>query len=268
MTSDEGVGLPVVILGLIIAAALFVPAVSEVVFQWVPATVSVITGVEMEGDVRYISEAGFEKEIVVALHPVRTTASRGVLVAQAASAFDLAAGNGNYIYEDELSSPILQQVSEWWNTIIPISIFISLLLLVGIIYAFTQLMRVRSIEKAVWDVAAHPVAGGDITKTQLRWNTIVEHVNTDNPNDWRQAIIEADIMLDELLTAQGYHGDTVGEKLKQIERSDFNTIDLAWEAHKVRNNIAHQGFEHELNAREVRRIIQLYEHVFQEFRYI
>ena len=65
-------------------------------------------------------------------------------------------------------------------------------------------------------------------------------------------------MLDELLTVQGYHGDTVGDKMKQVERSDFNTIDLAWDAHKVRNRIAHEGSEHDLNAREVRRVIALY----------
>jgi transposase len=60
----------------------------------------------------------------------------------------------------------------------------------------------------------------------------------------------------------------MGERMKAIEKSDFNTIDDAWEAHKARNNIAHQGGGFALNQREARRIISLYERVFREFQLI
>jgi len=33
----------------------------------------------------------------------------------------------------------------------------------------------------------------------------------------------------------------MGDKLKAVEKSDFNSIELAWEAHKARNMIAHEG---------------------------
>lgn len=262
VSSEGGSGILVALVGAVLAVAFFVPAVGEVIFQWMPATVSVITGAEMADDVRNVPRSEKEKEITVALKPVQ---ERNVLLAQAATAFDTAV-NRNDAYENP--SPVVAQISEWWENLVPISIFISLMLFVGILYAFIQLMRIRAIEQVVFDVAANPILGGDVTKTQLRWQKIIEHANTNNPNDWRQAIIEADIMLDELLTVQGYRGDTVGDKLKQVEKSDFNSIDLAWEAHKVRNNIAHQGSEHDLNPREIRRVIQLYEHVFHEFRYI
>jgi hypothetical protein len=75
-------------------------------------------------------------------------------------------------------------------------------------------------------------------------------------------------MLDKLLNVQGYRGETMGEKMKGIEKSDFTTLDLAWEAHKARNKIAHEGSDFLLTQREARRLINLYSRVFQEFEYI
>ena len=255
---SSGNGSPLVILVVVAALAFFVPAVGEFVFQWIPAAMSVATGVEMPGDVRYLSQSEPEKEVMVMLQPLPSRS----LVAQVTSAFDTGAQ-----YDPTLPS-VARGISVWWNMLIPISIFASLLLLVGIVYSVMRLIRIRERERAAWSVAEHPIAANDTTKAQLRWQKVFEHANTENPNDWRHAIIEADIMLDELLEVQGYHGDTVGDKMKQVERSDFNTIDLAWEAHKVRNRIAHEGSEHDLNAREVRRVISLYEQVLREFHFI
>jgi hypothetical protein len=101
-----------------------------------------------------------------------------------------------------------------------------------------------------------------------RWKNIQFLINSHNLNDWKQAIIEADIMLDEMLDKMGYHGDSIGDKLKQIEASDFLTLNQAWEAHKVRNQIAHQGGNYILSRDEAEKVISLYREVFREFYYI
>jgi hypothetical protein len=98
-----------------------------------------------------------------------------------------------------------------------------------------------------------------------RWEKIVKLSESENSSDWRLAIIEADIMLDELLQNLQLPGDTMGEKLKAVEKSDFTTLEYAWEAHKARNNITHEGNNFLLNQRETARIISLYEAVFKEF---
>lgn len=101
-----------------------------------------------------------------------------------------------------------------------------------------------------------------------KWQEIVAKSESLDENNWRIAIIEADIILDSLLEKLNLPGATTGEKLKAVEPSDFLTLDNAWEAHKARNNIAHQGSNFLLNQREVRRIISLYESVFKEFHLI
>ena len=166
------------------------------------------------------------------------------------------------------SSGVYETLQQIWLFLVPISVFFSLLFLAGILYSLFRLHQVRAMESAKYTAMPHAIAMQDPSRAQLRWNRIVEQAHSERQEDWRLAIIEADIMLDELLDVQGYHGETMGDKMKQIERSDFNTIDLAWEAHKVRNQIAHEGSGFSLNVREVRRVVGLFEQVFKEFRYI
>ena len=143
---------------------------------------------------------------------------------------------------------------------------LSLLLIGGIFYTLIRLHKVRRDEREKYgsERATFSTAG----MKNERWEHVTDLVSSENPNDWRQAIIEADIILDEMVTRLGYRGDGLGEKLKQIEESDFNTLNNAWEAHKVRNQIAHAGSDFILTKREARRVIDLFESVFREFEYI
>ena len=82
---------------------------------------------------------------------------------------------------------------------------------------------------------------------------------------WRIGIMEADNLLLEVLTEKGYEGDGVGEKLKN---ASFRTIDLAWDAHKIRNRIAHEGSDFQLTEREAKRAFTLFESVFRDLKVI
>lgn len=101
-----------------------------------------------------------------------------------------------------------------------------------------------------------------------RWERVKDLMNSHTASDWRQAIIEADIILDEMLDRIGYEGESIGDRLKQVEESDFVTLNKAWEAHKIRNHIAHRGGDFVFSKSEADRVIRLYEQVFEEFYYI
>lgn len=103
---------------------------------------------------------------------------------------------------------------------------------------------------------------------QARWQHIQDLIKSYNSNDWRQAIIEADIILEEMLDKMGYEGVSIGDKLKVVERSDFITLDKAWSAHKVRNQIAHDGSNFKLTRDIAEKTIKDFEEVFREFYYI
>lgn len=152
-----------------------------------------------------------------------------------------------------------------------ISVPTSLILIIGIITAVERTKHIRKKEHEIYFPKVEPVydetARAD-PQLATKWKRITEHVESQNQNDWRQAIIEADIILGEILEKMGYQGEGIGEMLKRVEAADFHTLSQAWEAHKIRNIIAHEGSSYQLSQTEVRRVINLYRQVFEEFFYI
>lgn len=166
-------------------------------------------------------------------------------------------------------SNIKRQATVVFSTIQFISLFVTLLFIMGIIYASFRVGEIKRLEKAKQKAEAITKKRlGEKAEPNKKWIKVVDHVNSPNAGDWRLAILEADILLEEVLDKMGYKSQTVGEKLKSIERSDLDTLDNAWEAHKIRNAIAHQGSNFNLNQKEARRVIALYESVFKETFYI
>ena len=155
-----------------------------------------------------------------------------------------------------------------------ISAFVCVLLLMCVFYVSYLDSEVRryALEKIDPDEAFEQYSSESIIaplrKMNDRWQKVQQHIESQNPSDWRSAILESDIILDEMLQKMGYKGAGVGEMLKMVEKSDFLTLDAAWEAHKVRNNIAHQGSDFVMSHPEAKRIISLYRQVFEEFFYI
>jgi hypothetical protein len=212
--------------------------IGSVAFTWVPATIGAVTG----------TAPGATPPISLLSQPV--TASDVTTFLAAASPGEFAT------------------LYRYWAELVAVSIVLSLLFGALVIYCASRIIEIRRHERARVEAAVHPVAAHDVSRTQLRWNGIVEEANSDDERKWRLAILEADIMLNELLDIKGYRGETMADKMKQADRSTFHSIDAAWEAHGVRNKIAHQGSAHLLTAREARRVIGLYEEVFREFNII
>lgn len=162
------------------------------------------------------------------------------------------------------------QFSTWlahlWLWIIIIGYMLAVLALIVIVYTTVRLFELRKREEEFYTTLLVPQEseGG----VHPRWAHIQSLMNSTNSNDWRTAIIEADILLDDQLSRRGYVGADVGEKLKSADRSDFHTLQNAWEAHKVRNQIAHEGSAFDLSEGLVRRTIAHYEAVFHEFKLI
>ncbi len=153
-----------------------------------------------------------------------------------------------------------------------VSTAISFIFLIGIAYVAIRAYQIRQEEfhrlhehgSFFVDAGGHGV-DAEVRPVNHKWQLIEKHLHSDSENDWRLAILEADIMLDGLVKAKAWQGENLGERLKNADRSDFHTLDKAWEAHKVRNMIAHEGANYALSNREARRVIGLFEEVFREF---
>lgn len=188
----------------------------------------------------------------------------------------------NKIYDLPLS--VVNHTDSVWFTTFSWALGISAIMFTIILYALFRVIQIRLAEREEFmDAPRSPQAelilghksegmkpGATSTeiKARQRWQQIEEHLVAGTTSDWRLAILEADIILDDLITSMGYSGEGLGEKLKQINPGDLNFVESAWEAHKIRNKIAHEGAAHELNEREVKRVLNLYKQVFQEVNLI
>mgnify|MGYP001608227195 CR=1 FL=1 len=149
-----------------------------------------------------------------------------------------------------------------WLWIIVVGYALSVIGLFVIVYATVKIFELRKREEAYYStLITQPEATG---ADNPRWLHIESLAEGASASQWREAIIEADIMLDDVLARNGYVGDGVGEKLKAVELSDLNTLNDAWEAHKVRNQIAHEGSAFNLSEDLALRTISRYGAVFRE----
>jgi hypothetical protein len=146
-------------------------------------------------------------------------------------------------------------------------ILIAILLIGFVVYLYRQLSYLRIKEREALYPQGLDLSAEDSRFVNPSWERVLDYIDSFNESDWKLSIIEADIMLGELLDKLSLPGETIGEKLKLIEKSDFTTVDNAWEAHKIRNQISHEG-DFRLSQREARRVIDLYRTIFDEFEMI
>jgi len=157
-------------------------------------------------------------------------------------------------------------VAHLWLWIVNIGYALSVVGIFVIVYCMMRLFELRAREKIFYSMLI-PVpdeSGGE----NPRWQHIEALANGATASEWREAIIEADIMLDDMLARKGYVGEGVGEKLKSVEPADVKSLQDAWEAHKVRNQIAHEGSAFALSETIAHRTIARYGSVFREFKAI
>ena len=97
-----------------------------------------------------------------------------------------------------------------------IAALLCLLAIAGIIHNTWKLQAINNEENQFFD--PEPVAiGSDKEKVvevkNKKWEQVLKYMNSGSASDWRLAIIEADVILEELLRAGGHLGESDAERL-------------------------------------------------------
>jgi hypothetical protein len=187
--------------------------------------------------------------------------------------------DANLAYESPFSSAFdnlqfgsyldLSQILHWlnllWSTYAFFAYLLAIFMLLLYVYASTRYKQLSELRVAailererIWDERFRTGPKNNRLEDMLR------HIDSDHPNDWKLAIIEADIILDEALKGKGYAGQSLGERLRSISPSQLQSLDDAWQAHKVRNQVAHGGADFVLTKRLAEDTIKQYRRVFAE----
>lgn len=87
---------------------------------------------------------------------------------------------------------------------------------------------------------------------QSKWAE-VEAMQSSGPSGLKNAIIEADKLLDYVLRAKGFKGETMADRMKAAG-PQMGNVTAVWAAHKLRNMVAHE-VEHDIVAEQVKHAV-------------
>jgi hypothetical protein len=88
----------------------------------------------------------------------------------------------------------------------------------------------------------HIVLQSDISKKEAKesWDRIQEQFYRGGESDLKVAILEADKLLNDALREAGIMGIQLGDRLKKTDTRQVPNLNELWQAHKLRNQIAHE----------------------------
>lgn len=158
---------------------------------------------------------------------------------------------------------LMSLLAHFWIWVTVVSFMVTCGILAVFIYAFLRYRQVADAEAAQY-ATVHDAHHAEEVVEQSRWQHVLTLIESAHENDWRQSIIEADIILYDALDDAGYMGASIGDKLKGADPRRLGSLQEAWDAHKVRNDIAHQGSAFALTDHIAYRTIQKYETVLRE----
>ncbi len=162
--------------------------------------------------------------------------------------------------------PAFDTLGQWfvhfWSSLAAVSFVFSLVALGVLVYASIRMSQEK--QKLHHSIAPLDIEEAEKNKDHSRWKHIQSLIESPHMRDWREAIMEADIMLEDALAERGFPGDSIGERLKNLDTGKLASLDEAWEAHKVRNRIAHEGVAYTIDDHLAYRTIKKYERVFRE----
>lgn len=104
----------------------------------------------------------------------------------------------------------------------------------------------------------------DATK---EWEGIKQKFLSQEESFWKLAVIEADKLVDTVIKAHGFQGDTMGDRMKSITEAHLPSINDLWKVHRLRNHLVHTADFH-INQAQSQKAMQMYQQVLQDFKAI
>jgi hypothetical protein len=150
-----------------------------------------------------------------------------------------------------------------------VALFLSAIFVMGFLILFVKSLSFRPKIKVLdaLNYAKSPQADLETQYKELiqkRWRRISDVLKAGDERDFRLAIIEADSLIDEILIRHGHIGKDMGERLKSILPHELKNLDNLWEAHKIRNQIAHDA-NFRISKNQAEKAINVYHKVLREW---
>lgn len=138
---------------------------------------------------------------------------------------------------------LFSSLATFWaeSWIVAVLQFIALVYTLVIIADIILIVMMTNIKASVREnlTGGHRPTGAR-SKYIRRWETILSRLESDNPSQYKVAILEADVFAEEILDALGYHGQNMKERLDSMGEYDVETKGELITGHAVRNRIINE----------------------------
>ena len=98
-----------------------------------------------------------------------------------------------------------------------------------------------------------------------KWGEVEQSLRLGSPSHFKNAVLEADKILDHSLKLLGFGGQTMADRMKSIRRDDHERdfFDDMWQAHKLRNEMVH-NMNYDVMSFEAKKAIDQFKRVLRE----
>jgi|SRR3989344_361148 len=176
-----------------------------------------------------------------------------------------------YYYRDSLLDASL------WSMLLAgikaLALVISFFAILGIIIVVARASQLPARKSVLEETAEflNPETEDDTvpqeTETQRvareRWVNIQKDLAKSEHKDYKLAIIEADGLVDYVLKAYGYQGETMSDRIRAVRHQDVPSLEHLWDAHKIRNEAVHNP-AYVVYPEQGARALNAYEQVLRE----
>lgn len=102
----------------------------------------------------------------------------------------------------------------------------------------------------------------DKDKYRSLWLEIENSLDVNNQQSFQMTVLNADKLLGQALEELGVAGNTMGERMKTFGKG-FSNQDQVWQAHKIRNKIAHES-NIKLNLKQVNAVLKCFKQALKD----
>ena len=149
----------------------------------------------------------------------------------------------------------------FWGKLISLILFFIFFLL-ALIYFWKLKILHSKIEKILYFFNPK---GGKMKKRKLKeWQKVKKLFLKGDQTSLKLSLIEADRLLDEVLTSMGIEGESLEEKLNQLSLKEFPEAEELKYAHFIRRKIS-EDKNFFLSKKEAKALLSLYENFFRSF---
>lgn len=150
----------------------------------------------------------------------------------------------------------------WWLQVV--SVILSAVFLWGIIHIITatnyiNLKKEQFLEPFGKDYVSR-------RRSLIAWKNIQKRLNSEDQNDWKLAILEADHILNEILKMSGYLGK-LSDQLKMLSEEQLKNIEDVSRAHGIADKIKNDP-SFLITQDEAREVIEVYKQSFKDLNLI